>query len=112
MALRDMLKAGVGGLVVSTEQKEETKEPVVYTQEQIEYQRSLNRDIRSQAWQTLTIAHLRGLIEKCKGKCKSSVRKPELRRMLRSFAPRAGKDDDPDVAARQPAVVVPDNSRG
>lgn len=63
MALRDKLKAGVG-LRVSTEKKKERKEPVVYTLEQIDYQRSVNRHIGSQAWRTLTVAHLRELIDK------------------------------------------------
>lgn len=108
MALRDKLKAGVGGLRASTEKKKKAKDPVVYTEKQIDYQRSLNRDIGSQAWRTLTIAHLREFIEKCGGKWKSSMRKTDLQRMLRSFAPRAGMDNDPDLAALRPAVVVPD----
>ncbi|CAN0040901.1 unnamed protein product, partial [Hapterophycus canaliculatus] len=107
MALPDKLKAGVG-LCVGTEKRKKAKEPVVCTLQQVDYQRSLNRDLGSQSWRTLTVANLREMIEDCGGKCKPSMRKPELLLMLRSFAPRAGKDNDPDLAAIRPAVVVPD----
>ncbi|CAN0408137.1 unnamed protein product [Hapterophycus canaliculatus] len=112
MTLRDESKADAGGLRVGTEKKKEAKEPVVYTPEQRDYQRSLNRQIGSQAWRTLTIEQLREFIEKCGGKWKSGMRKLDLQRQLRSFAPLAGRDYDPDLAALRPGVVVPDNWRG
>lgn len=72
MALRDQLKAGVGGSfgrreTTAAERKTKSKEPTVYTAEQRARQLQLKKNIGPTAWKSLTCEHLIEYVRECGG---------------------------------------------